>query len=398
MKSDPIHPASKDVLAELARTQNRLDESERKFRQSEALLLQETTQRQALQGALHANEDMHRIAFDLAAVGMACVNADGRLFRVNDKYCEITGYSQEELLGTSVLNLTHPEDLKKEGEDYSVYLKGQQSNFSSEKRYLRKDGAVRWVSVAAHPVRDAQGRLCYSIGTVEDITERKQTDEHLRQLLQQLKFHVENSPLAVIEFDTDLRISRWSSAAERVFGWSAEEVLGRGMFDIPWVHVEDLSQIQKVAEELRSGHDPRNVTPNRNYRKDGTVIHCEWYNSSLQDANGKLVSILSLVLDVTARTNAKELLRLQAQQLEAFVRERTAKLKESIDELHQISYALVHDMRAPLRAMQSFAELVEGECSGCTRANTHEYHQRIIAATERLDRLVTDAFHYTKTL
>lgn len=398
MKNHPIHPASKEIAAELARTQSSLNESERKLRQSEAALSEEAAQRQALQGALHASEEMYHVAFDLAAVGMACVNADGRLFRVNEKYCEITGYSRAELLGMPVLNLTHPEDRKKERREFGTYLNGEQTEFSSEKRYLRKDGAVRWVSVVAHRIHDAEGRHCYSIGTIEDITERKQADEHLRQLLQQLKFHVENSPLAVIEFDTDLRIIRWSPAAERVFGWCAEEVLGKGMFEIPWVHVEDLAQIHNVAEELRSGHDPRNVTPNRNYRKDGRVINCEWYNSSLQDANGKLVSILSLVLDVTDRTNAKQLLQLQTQQLETFVRERTAKLKESIDELHQISYALVHDMRAPLRAMQSFAELVEGECTGCTRANTHEYHRRIIAATERLDRLVTDAFHYTKTL
>jgi PAS domain S-box-containing protein len=225
-----------------------------------------------------------------------------------------------------------------------------------------------------------------------------QAEARLRGAEADLYRVLENSPLAVIEFDAQLRISRWSWAAERVFGWRAEEVLGKGMFEVPWVHCEDLERIRQVAEQLRSGQDPRNVTPNRNYRKDGAVIHCEWYNSSLLDEQGQLVSILSLVLDVTARVEAEHLLRCQAEHLEQLVNERTARLQDTVGELRNVSYSLAHDLRAPLRAMQGFAELAERRCGQCGEDLVREYHRRILVASRRLDLLVTDALNYTKIL
>ena len=117
---------------------------------------------------------------------------------------------------------------------------------------------------------------------------------------------MDNSPLAVIEWGPDMRLVRWSGAAERVFGWRAEEVLGKQMEDLRWIHEEDQAQVAEVSGELQSGSNPRRFSYNRNYRKDGSVAHCEWYNSSMVDESGALRSILSLVLDVTERERAEQ--------------------------------------------------------------------------------------------
>lgn len=137
------------------------------------------------------------------------------------------------------------------------------------------------------------------------LAELQATERTLRQTHQKLTFHVENSPLAVIEWDSDWRVAYWSQGAERIFGWTAAEVLGRHPAEWQIVFEEDFPQVERVMMQL-SSNEPRNIHLNRNYRKDGSVIHCEWYNSVLRDDAGNLISIHSLVQDVTDRWRAEE--------------------------------------------------------------------------------------------
>jgi PAS domain S-box-containing protein len=236
-------------------------------------------------------------------------------------------------------------------------------------------------------------------------TALKESQDMFREISQRLSYHVDNSPLAVVEWGANMRLIRWSGAAERVFGWKAEEVLGKRMEDLRWVYVEDVPKVNKLAVQLRTGEVPRSFSANRNYRKDGAVIYCEWYNSALIGENGKLRSILSLVLDVTERQLAETKLReaqaeLQAHagKLEETVARRTANLQETIAELQHISYALIHDMRAPLRAMIGFAEVITEECQKAGAPRILEFCQRIQTAARRLDVLIQDALNYSSAV
>jgi PAS domain S-box-containing protein len=130
-----------------------------------------------------------------------------------------------------------------------------------------------------------------------------------------------------------MRLIRWSGEAERVFGWRAEEVLGKCMEDFRWVYEEDQTQVSEVSADLTSGTNPLRFSYNRNYHKDGTVIHCEWYNSSLLDDSGHLRSILSLVLDITERKQAEAALKKAHDELEARIQERTAELTKINEDL-----------------------------------------------------------------
>ena len=179
------------------------------------------------------------------------------------------------------------------------------------------------------------------VAVFDNITERKRAEQALEEALQRLRFHVENSPLAVIEFDADLRVSRWTREAERIFGWSAEEVLGEWMYEIPWIHEKDRQKVDLVSQSLRNGRNARNISPNRNYRKDGSVIYCEWYNSTLMDASGKMASIFSLVQDVTERVRAEQQLQALNETLEQRVTERTAEAKHRAAQLQALAAELV---------------------------------------------------------
>ncbi len=151
-----------------------------------------------------------------------------------------------------------------------------------------------------------ENQIAGGIAVITDITARKQAEEAAHTAYRQLAFHVESSPLAVVEWDSDFRVSRWSESAERLFGWKAEEVIGKHVNEWRFVFADDVDAVALVTNRQREGVEVQGVQRNRNYTRDGAILFCEWYNSVLRDDRGKLVSVLSLVLDVTARQSAEE--------------------------------------------------------------------------------------------
>ncbi len=114
----------------------------------------------------------------------------------------------------------------------------------------------------------------------------------------------ENSPIAVIEWDPDMRVRYWNPRAEEMFGWHKEEVLGGHPEDKgsrPFVYEEDAEAARQAMHRLRTGQEQWNLCRCRNYRRDGALIHCEWYSYTLRDSTGQLLCILSQIVDVTAR-------------------------------------------------------------------------------------------------
>jgi PAS domain S-box-containing protein len=150
----------------------------------------------------------------------------------------------------------------------------------------------------------------YLVAIAHDTTTevmRRQSELELALSKRLLEAHIDNSPLAVVEFDGDLRVTRWSAEAARLFGWQAAEVVGRTAAELPWVHEADAEAVWRAAAGLRSGGASRSASVNRNYRKDGSIVWCEWYNSSVYDDDGHLVSILSQIQDITERRTGTRL-------------------------------------------------------------------------------------------
>jgi PAS domain S-box-containing protein len=167
-----------------------------------------------------------------------------------------------------------------------------------------------WLEIDGYP-SDGGIALFY-----RDVTARCRAEEALREAHRRLEFHADNSPLAVIEWDSALRVTRWSHEAERVFGWTADEVRGRTIEEIGLVYDADLAAVERETEQVlfREGAT-RHVSRNRNWTKDGRVVCSEWYNSALRAPDGTLVSIYSEVLDVTEARHAEEALRASERRL-----------------------------------------------------------------------------------
>ncbi|GAX44668.1 multi-sensor signal transduction histidine kinase [Tolypothrix sp. NIES-4075] len=162
---------------------------------------------------------------------------------------------------------------------------------------------MMWLEIHAYPSKEGIGIY------FRDITTRKAAETSLQNALQRLNFHVENSPLAVIEWDHEFRVSRWSSEAERIFGWQASEVIGKNFQDWQFVFTEDLEVVTDAATRLTGRVNIGNSCYNFSYTKDNSIVYCEWYSSTLFDESGKLISVLSLVLDVTERKVMEAALR-----------------------------------------------------------------------------------------
>lgn len=157
----------------------KLEEKTLQLEDTNRALQRDITERQRIESNLRESEERFRATFEQAAVGIAHVDAEGRFLRVNDKLCDITGYSREELLRRTFADLTMPEDRMVGEETRKRVLSGHDKSFALEKRYLRKDGTAYWVSIITTLLRDEAGEPKYFISVTSDITEAKALQEQL---------------------------------------------------------------------------------------------------------------------------------------------------------------------------------------------------------------------------
>src|ERR1044071_5818353 len=221
----------------------------------------------------------------------------------------ISGVKREEVLGKNAFDLFTC--LKETGEDkyYIEALAGRSVVAENLPYVIPQSGRTGFFDGYYSPRPDESGQVVGGVAIIRDVTECKLVEASVLDDHQRLAFHVENTPLAVIEWDHEFKVLRWSPAAQKLFGWKTEEVLGKRFSDWEFVVPDDLEVVNQVGQRQNKGQEHHGISRNRNYTKLGTILHCEWYNSALYNQAGKLVSVLSLVLDVTVATRIEEALR-----------------------------------------------------------------------------------------
>jgi PAS domain S-box-containing protein len=242
------------------------------------------------------------------------------MIEANPALLKMLGYSHEEFTQLTFVELTHLDDRTKDVAQLELCQQGELNWYSIEKRYMHKAGHPVWVRMIINVISDDQQNPLYTLGLVEDISQQRQMKSELEEALNELRFHFENTPLAVVKWDADFRVTHWSSQSETMFGFLAEEVVGTSLNEWHFVVEPDQEQVQAVIGKLKSGTEKRNRCCNRNYTKSGEIVHCEWYNSALWDEeSNKLKSVLSLVLNVTDRSRAFSELEQSIALLEAII-------------------------------------------------------------------------------
>ena len=236
----------------------------------------------------------------------------GRYLMINSAGAALIGRSVEEVLGKDDSELLSPDTGPAVMElDRRVVASGITQTY--EERAAGTGGVSRLYLATKGPYRDAHGEIAGLLGICRDITARKRAEEEIRQSQQKLRIHFEHTPLAVVEWDLEFRVTAWNPSAERIFGYTRQEALGQhASFIVPAhyrQHVDEVWQrLLKQQGGVRSTND--NVT------KDGRTITCEWYNTNLVDDSGRVLGVASLAQDITERVALEERLR-HSQKMEA---------------------------------------------------------------------------------
>ncbi len=244
-----------------------------------------------------------RLLMDSMNSPAASVDADMRYRMVNRAFEEWCGRGIDDLRGKRVPDVVGEERWREIEPHILQVLAGE--NVTMERLLAYADGHQRWMSVSYTPRVDELGKCDGYFAVATDIHEQKLVEQQLRRANWMLLSHMENTPLAVLEWDRDGRLIRWSSQAERLLGWSQEQALGATLRDWRLVYEQDAAQLEAALEVLKSGAEHRATVLTRNYHRDGQLIWCEWYNSCLRDEKGALISILTLAQDVSARIEAE---------------------------------------------------------------------------------------------
>ncbi len=252
-----------DILKENEALRTRLEEAEATLRairngpQGDSVLGQEDISgRKQAEDKLRRSEQLHRIAFDLAPTGLVYCALDGRYINVNARMCEITGYTAAELLGMTIWDLTHPDDLARENELFPALLSGGTPDYANEKRYVRKDGSSRWVAVKARLVADDTGQPLHTVSVIRDIQDRKRTDAalHLSEIRYRRLFEAAHDGILILDPDTR-KIVDANPFMTTLIGHPHEQLIGMELYQIGFLAdaqaSRDMFQKLKATRHVR---------------------------------------------------------------------------------------------------------------------------------------------------
>lgn len=190
------------------------------------------------------------------------------------------------------------------------------------------------------------GRVAGILGLNVDLTERMAAEEALRKSERRFALHVRHTPLAVIEWDTRFRVTAWNPAAERIFGYTAAELLGRDAAPL-LIPEKAREQVTRVWLDLLAQKGGWRST-NENLTKDGRTIMCDWYNTPLVDDDGRVIGVASHCEDITARD-----------ELERHVRQ-----SQKIESLGQLAAGVAHEFNNLLTPMLLRLEMLRHDRAG----------------------------------
>ncbi|HZN67476.1 MAG TPA: PAS domain S-box protein [Tepidisphaeraceae bacterium] len=305
------------------------------------IYIRDITPRKVAEEALAASEREFRAMFELSASGKAQADpATGRFLRVNKRFCEITGYSEEELLRLRFHDITHPDDLASTLRTVEPIMRGEADEWQSEKRYVRKDGSVVWVNVTGSTVRDAGGKPLRAIATVQDVTSRKRAEEAERRAMASLReanASLQESEARLARAQRIARVGDWEMdwVTKEVY-WSDEMYRLMGVSPATFrpsvesfmaaVPKEDHGAIHLALDEALANCtayavDHRVVWP------DGTVRVMSEQAEIVCDDGGKPLRLVGTMLDVTERKQAEQALR----EVNASLRESESRFRNMAD-------------------------------------------------------------------
>jgi diguanylate cyclase (GGDEF)-like protein/PAS domain S-box-containing protein len=251
--------------------------------------------------------ERYRAIFDNAAVGITQVRLDGLLVNVNDKFCEMLGYSRAELRGKTIREITHPEDYGTGASFRERIVTGETGAIAGEKRFVRKSGEVIWVRRTMSVVRDNVGAPVFVISVVEDVSERKRAEEALRLSEQILRTTFSQAGVGILISAPDLRILHVNDKYCDLLGYSRAELLDMTILAIN--AGDDMAEVIANRDRLLRGEIDNASRERQLMRKDGTPIWLGHSTSLVRDHDGKVQHFVTVAQDIRERKAAEQKLK-----------------------------------------------------------------------------------------
>ena len=281
--------------------------------------------------ALRESEERYRSVFEQSAVGMTHVSKDGRYLKVNQKYCDLTGYNSEELVKMYVADITYPPDIAEEILLIKRLLAGEITTFSREKRYVKKDGVIVWVNLTVTSIYN-NGTLDYLTGVTEDITEHKRAEEALRESEASLARAQFIAHIGNWSWDLGTNELEYSDECYRLLGYKPGEIRPVSFdFFISHIHPDDKEPFICAIRESIQGFKPFSIDF-RLVRPDGNIVYMHDDGEVRYDAGGDPVRMFGTVQDITERKQAEEAVKDAKTQAELYL----DLMGHDISNMHQI--------------------------------------------------------------
>lgn len=356
--------------------EQRVEERTHELQQANAQLQREILQHQHTEAELRNSEQQFRRVFDEAPIGMTLADLNDRYIRVNRSFYTMLGYSQSEVMALSFKDITHPDELALEIPYMQQLINGEIDSFQLEKRYIKKNKELVWVNLTLIALRDKQGEVLYTLAMIEDITERKQAMEALRQSEARYRAIVEDQTELICRFKADGTFTFVNDAYCRYFNKQRSELIGyRFKPQIPELDQEFVNQQFKTlsVEQPIVTYEHRVILPDNEMRWQ------QWTERVMFDNQGNIVEFQGVGRDITPLKQA------EAEIVKALEKER------ELSELRSSFVSLVsHEFRTPLTAILSSSELLERYSQKLTDEKKKAHHQRIQIAVSRMTQLLDD--------
>jgi PAS domain S-box-containing protein len=266
----------------------------------------ETTERKRMEEALRESEDKFKAVFNRAALGLAISDPTGLIIDCNLAYQEMLDYAKGELQQKRFLEITHPDDVDRNRDLQRQLNEGSIDTYQLEKRYLRRDGRIIWCNLIASAIRHADGTLKYNMAVAEDITERKQAEEALRESETRLRLAQQVAHIGTFEWNIQTGVDTWTPELEAMYGLSPGGFPGTQQAWEQLVHPEDRQEAaRRVTEALETGSfegEWRVVWP------DGSVHWLYGRAYAFKDESGKPLKLTGVNIDITERKRAEQAL------------------------------------------------------------------------------------------
>ena len=288
----------------------------------------------------------------------------------------IFGYTAEEIVGKHISTLAPAERADEIPNILERLVRGERIDHYETLRKT-KDGRIINVSLTVSPIRNASGAIIGASKVARDITEQKRMSE----IQERLAAIVESSDDAILSKDLNGIIQTWNRGAERLFGYRADEIIGKHISTL--AAPDRLDEIPDILGRIARGERIDHYETKRK-TKDGRILTVSLSISAMRDAKGKIIGASKVVRDISERER-------QAQAL----REANAALHRANADLHQFAYSASHDLQEPLRMVSTYSELLKREFASKLGPTGEEYLGYTVQGALRMEQLLRDLRAYT---